>query len=130
MCYYVLFFAAAGSHLRGAEYLVQAFKSGVFVDNCEPDLLTRVTIDVTVGIALVYFAATCALLLWKLSSHKKLSYRRIQVGNAFFKMQVGRSNTNMEKKKKMKQHEHASKYKVQVVLFMMQSSNPLVSFGR
>ena len=89
VCKSVLLLACAGSHLRSADYLMQAYKSGVYVDNCEPDLLTRVTIDVTVGIALVYFAATCALLLWKLNSHKKLSYRRIQVGNSFFKMQVG-----------------------------------------
>jgi len=78
----------AGSSRRDAEYEVLAFERGVYSTSCEPDVLTRVCIDVTVGIAFLYFAVTCALLLRKLNLHKKVSYRMIQVGTVFFRLQV------------------------------------------
>ncbi|KAA6428561.1 MAG: hypothetical protein FRX49_01437 [Trebouxia sp. A1-2] len=64
------------------------FGRGIYFDNCEPDLLTRATIDVTVGIAFVYFAATCTFLLQKLNKHRKLSYRLIQVGTVLTRLQL------------------------------------------
>ena len=65
-----------------------AFQRGVFFDSCEPDLLTRVAVDVAVGLAIVYFAVTCALIVRKLHIHKKLSWRLVQLGNVFFRLQV------------------------------------------
>ncbi len=41
-----------------------------------------------VGIAFIYFAVTCALLMVKLREHRKVAYRRIQVGTVFFRLQV------------------------------------------
>ena len=41
-----------------------------------------------VGMALLYFIATCALIFWKLNRHKKMPYRQIQVGTVFFRLQV------------------------------------------
>ncbi|DBA92558.1 TPA: hypothetical protein ACH3X1_002782 [Trebouxia sp. C0004] len=78
---------ASGALSKSTGFQEEAFRRGIYFDNCEPDLLTRVTIDVTVGIAMVYFAATCTLLLQKLSRHKKLSYRQLQVGTVFTKLQ-------------------------------------------
>ena len=79
---------------KSAGFQEDAFGRGIYFDNCEPDLLTRATIDVTVGIAIVYFAATCTLLLQKLSRHRKLSYRLIQVGTVFTRLQVSSKDQN------------------------------------
>ena len=79
--------AFAGSQ-RGADSAMAAFQRGVILSSCESDLLTRVCVDVTVGLALVYFAVTCALILMKLNRHKKVSYRRVQLGILFFRLQV------------------------------------------
>ena len=56
--------------------------------------MTRVCIDVMVGIAVVYFAIICALLMLKLSAHRKVAYRRIQVGTVFFRLQVSSQDQN------------------------------------
>ena len=80
--------ASAGSARRKAEGAVLASQRGVIFDSCGPDLFTRVTVGTMVGIALLYFAATCALLLWKLNRHKRMPYRQTQVGTVFFRLQV------------------------------------------
>lgn len=80
--------ASAGSPRRQAEGAVLASQRGLIFDSCGPDLFTRVTVGTMVGIALLYFAATCALLLWKLNRHKRMPYRQTQVGTVFFRLQV------------------------------------------
>jgi len=85
---------SSGALSKSAGFQEDAFGRGIYFDNCEPDLLTRATIDVTVGIAIVYFAATCTLLLQKLSRHRKLSYRLIQVGTVFTRLQVSSKDQN------------------------------------
>ena len=89
--------ACAGSRRDFANSATAAFQRGVILSSCESDLLTRVCVDVTVGLALVYFAVTCALILMKLSMHKKFSYRMIQMGSVFFRLQVSctRSEQNL-----------------------------------
>ncbi len=82
--------ASAGS----ADSTILAIQRGMVLSNCAPDVMTRVCIDVMVGIALVYFAITCALLMLKLSAHKKVAYRRIQVGTIFFRLQVSPQDQN------------------------------------
>jgi len=78
-----------------ADSTILAAQRGVVLSNCTPDVMTRVCIDVTVGIAFIYFALTCALLLLKLSQHRKLPYRRIQVGTVFFRLQVSPQDWNL-----------------------------------
>ena len=41
-----------------------------------------------VGLTLLYFALTCALILGKLNAHKKVSYRLIQTGIVYYRLQV------------------------------------------
>ena len=41
-----------------------------------------------VGMTLLYFALTCTLILRKLNAHKKVSYRLIQTGTVYFRLQV------------------------------------------
>ena len=80
--------ACTGSQRKAFDSAMAAFQRGAILDSCQPDLLTRVSVDVTVGLALVYFAVTCALILVKLNMHKKFSYRMIQMGTVFFRLQV------------------------------------------
>ena len=56
--------------------------------SCSPDLLTQVCTNVTVGLAIVYFTVTCALILWTLNRHKMVPYREVQDGYVFFRLQV------------------------------------------
>ena len=73
--------------------------------------MTRVCIDTMVGIACIYFAVTCVLLMLKLSAHRKVAYRRIQVGTVFFRLQVSSQHQNYvflqvkEKKDKVKRRQ-------------------------
>ncbi|DBA74569.1 TPA: hypothetical protein ACH3X2_009444 [Trebouxia sp. C0005] len=71
-----------------ADSTIHAIQRGVVLSNCTPDVMTRVCIDVMVGIACIYFAVTCVLLMLKLSAHRKVAYRRIQVGTVFFRLQL------------------------------------------
>lgn len=80
--------AFAGSQRGLSDNAMLAFQRGVTLNSCESDLPTRVCVDVTVGLALVYFAVTCVLILMKLNRHKKASYRRVQMGILFFRLQV------------------------------------------
>ena len=83
--------ASAGS----PDSTILALQRGVVLSNCAPDVLTRVCIDVMVGLACIYFAITCALLMLKLSAHRKMAYRRIQVGTVFFRLQVSSQRTEL-----------------------------------
>ncbi|KAA6428794.1 MAG: hypothetical protein FRX49_01669 [Trebouxia sp. A1-2] len=62
-----------------ADNTINAIQRGVVLSNCTPDVMTRVCIDTMVGIACIYFAVTCVLLMLKLSAHRKVAYRRIQL---------------------------------------------------
>ena len=55
---------------------------------CSPDMLTQICTNVTVGLAIVYFMVTCALILWTLNRHKMVPYREVQDGYVFFRLQV------------------------------------------
>lgn len=80
--------ASAGSARRQADGVALESQRGNVFSNCAPDLLTRITVGTMVGMALLYFVATCALIFWKLNRHKKMPYRQIQLGTVFFQLQV------------------------------------------
>ena len=77
--------AYAGSARRLADDVAR--RQEVF-NSCGSDLFTRIDIGTMVGMALLYFVATCALIFWKLNRHKSMHYRQIQVGTVFFRLQV------------------------------------------
>ena len=55
---------------------------------CNVDRATRITVDIIVALAMLYFAVTCTLFLAKLRSYRKLPYTFVQVGLVYNTLQV------------------------------------------
>ncbi|DBB01839.1 TPA: hypothetical protein ACH3X1_000447 [Trebouxia sp. C0004] len=58
------------------------------ISTCNPDGLTRTSIDLLVAFALVYFGATCCILVYKLRMFHRLPYSRAQAALVFYKFQL------------------------------------------
>ena len=56
--------------------------------SCSIDRATAIIVDFIVAIALLYFIATCVLLLSKLRSYRKQPYTSVQVGLVYNTLQV------------------------------------------
>ena len=57
--------------------------------NCGVDRATAISVYIIVAIAILYFAATCVLLLAKLRAYRKMPYTFAQVGLVYNTLQVG-----------------------------------------
>ena len=55
---------------------------------CNVDRATQIVVNVIVAFAVLYFLATCTLLLSKLRSYRKLPYTFVQVGLVYNTLQV------------------------------------------
>ena len=55
---------------------------------CNVDHATQIVVNVIVAFAVLYFLATCTLLLSKLRSYRKLPYTFVQVGLVYNTLQV------------------------------------------
>jgi len=56
--------------------------------SCHSDRTTKISIDMMVAVAIVYFAVTCYILMYKLRQYKRLPYADIQVALVFYRLQV------------------------------------------
>lgn len=56
--------------------------------SCSVDRATNITVDIIVALAILYFAVTYALLLYKLRGYRRLPYTFVQVGIVYNTLQV------------------------------------------
>lgn len=68
--------------------IVALCESGGSVKNCRADRATKISIDMMVAVAILYFTLTCGILTKKLRQYKKMPYEQIQVAVVFYRLQV------------------------------------------
>lgn len=78
----------AGYHVGNIEQVVPYCQGGGIIKNCRADRATKISIDMMVAVAILYFAVTCTILMSKLRQYKKLPYAEIQVAVVFYRLQV------------------------------------------
>lgn len=74
--------------MHGIETVVPLCKAGGTVPQCKADRTTKISIDMIVAVAILYFALTCYILIYKLRKYKKQPYEEIQVAVVFYRLQV------------------------------------------
>ena len=74
--------------MNGIETVVQLCKAGGTLPKCRADRTTKISIDMIVAVAILYFALTCYILMYKLRKYKKQPYEEIQVAVVFYRLQV------------------------------------------
>lgn len=74
--------------MRGIETAIQLCKAGGTLPKCRADRTTKISIDMIVAVAILYFALTCYILIYKLRKYKKQPYEEIQVAVVFYRLQV------------------------------------------
>lgn len=70
------------------ESAIQLCKTGGTLPKCRADRTTKISIDMIVVVAILYFALTCYILMYKLRKYKKQPYEEIQVAVVFYRLQV------------------------------------------
>ena len=78
----------AGLRVHNFEEAAQLCKAGQTRPNCRADRATKISIDLIVAVAILYFALTCYILMYKLRLYKKQPYEEIQVAVVFYRLQV------------------------------------------
>ena len=74
--------------MKGIETVVQLCKAGGTLPKCRADRTTKISIDMIVAVAILYFALTCYILIYKLRKYKRQPYEEIQVAVVFYRLQV------------------------------------------
>jgi len=74
--------------VNSIETVVQLCKAGRTLPKCRADRTTKISIDMIVAVAILYFALTCYILIYKLRKYKKQPYEEIQVAVVFYRLQV------------------------------------------
>ncbi|DBA97089.1 hypothetical protein WJX77_003952 [Trebouxia sp. C0004] len=86
---------ASGFHMHSIETVVQLCKTGGALPECRADRTTKISIDMIVVVAILYFALTCYILMYKLRQYMKQPYEEIQVAVVFYRLQLRLRTTVM-----------------------------------